>query len=91
VWAWRYGGDIGEHWRTLAEHLTFTQIFDRVHIFWIIGPAWSLSVEVLFYVFLALVAPPICAVCGRFAGRAGRVAALATTCRTPDGASAAYK
>jgi peptidoglycan/LPS O-acetylase OafA/YrhL len=39
-------------WRDLVEHLTFTQVFDSKRIFYTIGPAWSLSVEVMFYAFL---------------------------------------
>lgn len=39
-------------WRDLIEHLTFTQVFDTKRIFYTIGPAWSLAVEVYFYVFL---------------------------------------
>jgi len=53
VWAYRnpvFPGD----WRDLVEHLTFTQVFDSKRIFYTIGPAWSLSVEVMFYLFIAL-------------------------------------
>ena len=56
VWTWRYDGSPDQP-LNLLEHLTFTQIFDPTHIFWIIGPAWSLSVEVLFYLFLAIAGP----------------------------------
>ncbi|MCU1587358.1 MAG: acyltransferase 3, partial [Frankiales bacterium] len=37
----------------LLEHLTFTQDFDSKRIFYTDGPAWSMSVEVQFYFFLA--------------------------------------
>ena len=53
VWAYRnpvFPGD----WRDLVEHLTFTQVFDSKRIFYTIGPAWSLSVEVMFYLFIAV-------------------------------------
>jgi peptidoglycan/LPS O-acetylase OafA/YrhL len=54
VWAARNPRLPGD-WRDLLEHLTCTQVFDSKRIFYTIGPAWSLSVEVFFYVFLALV------------------------------------
>lgn len=62
VWAWRNPVLPGD-WRDLLEHLTFTQVFDRERIFFTIGPAWSLAVEVQFYVVLA--------VCGGVAARVG--------------------
>jgi peptidoglycan/LPS O-acetylase OafA/YrhL len=52
VWAYRNPTLPGD-WRDLVEHLTFTQVFDSKRIFYTIGPAWSLSVEVFFYLFLA--------------------------------------
>jgi peptidoglycan/LPS O-acetylase OafA/YrhL len=54
VWTYRNPALPGD-WRDLVEHLTFTQVFDSRRIFYTIGPAWSLSVEVYFYVFLAVV------------------------------------
>jgi peptidoglycan/LPS O-acetylase OafA/YrhL len=53
VWAARNPGLPGD-WRDLVEHLTFTQVFDSKRIFYTIGPAWSLSVEMCFYLFLAM-------------------------------------
>jgi len=53
VWAYRNPSLPGD-WRDLVEHLTFTQVFDSKRIFYTIGPAWSLSVEVFFYLYLAL-------------------------------------
>ena len=53
VWASRNGSFPGE-WRDLLEHLTFTQVYDAKRIFFTIGPAWSLAVEVQFYVVIAL-------------------------------------
>ncbi len=38
----------------LVEHLTFTQVYDNRYIFYTIGPAWSLAIEVQFYVLLAV-------------------------------------
>jgi peptidoglycan/LPS O-acetylase OafA/YrhL len=56
VWSLRYSGG-AQQWLDLLEHLTFTQILDNQHIFWTIGPAWSLAVELLFYLSVALTAP----------------------------------
>jgi peptidoglycan/LPS O-acetylase OafA/YrhL len=53
VWVSRNPTLPGE-WRDLLEHLTFTQVYDETRIFWTIGPAWSLAVEVQFYVVVAL-------------------------------------
>ncbi|WP_256804799.1 acyltransferase [Frankia sp. ACN10a] len=55
VWAARNPGLPGD-WLDLLEHLTFTQVFDSRRVFYTIGPAWSLAVEVFFYLYLALVA-----------------------------------
>lgn len=52
VWAARNPRLPGD-WRDLLEHLTCTQVFDSKRIFWTIGPAWSLSVEIYFYLALA--------------------------------------
>jgi peptidoglycan/LPS O-acetylase OafA/YrhL len=53
VWAYR-NPTLPGNWQDLVEHLTFTQIFDRERIFYTIGPAWSLAVEVFFYAFLVV-------------------------------------
>ena len=53
VWVSRNPTLPGE-WRDLLEHLTFTQVYDEQRIFYTIGPAWSLAVEVQFYVVMAL-------------------------------------
>jgi peptidoglycan/LPS O-acetylase OafA/YrhL len=52
VWAARNPGLPGD-WVDLLEHLTFTQVFDSERVFYTIGPAWTLAVEVFFYVYLA--------------------------------------
>ncbi len=65
VWVSRNPTLPGE-WRDLLEHLTFTQVYDSTRIFWTIGPAWSLAVEVQFYVLVALLG----AVLSRTAARA---------------------
>lgn len=62
VWAVRnpvLPGDL----RDLVEHLTFTQVYDQQRIFYTIGPAWSLAVEVQFYVLLAVLGALACRWC----------------------------
>ncbi|PYE55260.1 acyltransferase family protein [Deinococcus yavapaiensis] len=56
VWTLRYTGS-PENWTDLFEHLTFTHVFDSHFIFYTVGPAWSLGVEVMFYLLLALLGP----------------------------------
>jgi peptidoglycan/LPS O-acetylase OafA/YrhL len=64
-------------WRDLVEHLTFTQVFDGKRIFFTIGPAWSLSVEVFFYLALLVLALGLPRACRRLASRKKRIAVLA--------------
>jgi peptidoglycan/LPS O-acetylase OafA/YrhL len=90
VWALRYSGGPGQ-WLDLFQHLTFTQIFDQEHFFWTIGPAWSLAVEVWFYLFLAVAGPLLYVACGRIAGPGGRVALLAGVAGALVLASVLYK
>jgi peptidoglycan/LPS O-acetylase OafA/YrhL len=75
IWASRNRALPGD-WRDLVEHLTFTQVFDDKRIFYTIGPAWSLAVEVHFYVLLALLGPVLCRRCHAIPSRAGRVKVL---------------
>jgi len=75
VWAFRNPHLPGD-WTDLLEHLTFTQVFDSKRIFYTIGPAWSLAVEVQFYLLLALLGQLACAVCRRLPPR-GRIWVLA--------------
>lgn len=42
-------------WRDLLEHLTFTQVFDSKRIFYTDGPAWAVSVTVVFLVLITMV------------------------------------
>ena len=64
-------------WRDLVEHLTFTQVFDGKRIFYTIGPAWSLSVEVFFYLVLVVLGLGLPRVARRLARRKQRIAVLA--------------
>jgi len=75
VWAWR-NPRLPGNWQDLVEHLTFTQVFDQQRIFYTIGPAWSLAVEVQFYVVLAVLGVLATRVGGRLASRAQRLALL---------------
>src|SRR3546814_18513239 len=62
------------HWQDLVLHLTFTQIYSDLYIFWTDGPAWLLAVEFHFYV---LMAPAVPLVNRAVRGRATRRARLA--------------
>jgi peptidoglycan/LPS O-acetylase OafA/YrhL len=73
VWASRNGRLPGD-WRDLLEHLTFTQVFDAKRIFYTIGPAWSLAVEIMFYAFLLVAGIGLHRLCGTAQRRGVRVA-----------------
>ena len=75
VWVSRNPTLPGE-WRDLLEHLTFTQVYDQQRIFWTIGPAWSLAVEVQFYVLLALLGAVLTRTASRASTPARRLAPL---------------
>jgi peptidoglycan/LPS O-acetylase OafA/YrhL len=75
VWAARNRSLPGD-WVDLLEHLTFTQVFDDKRIFYTIGPAWSLAVEVHFYLLLVLLGAAACAMCRRIRDRRRRLRAL---------------
>lgn len=90
IWSLRFNGGPGQ-WLDLFEHLTFTHIFDQAHIFWTIGPAWSLADEVIFYLGVAGCAPLFYSLCRRLATRRARLAALAAGSFALCLASIAYK
>ncbi|WP_369359353.1 acyltransferase family protein [Streptomyces sp. cg2] len=79
VWATRNPTLPGE-WRDLLEHLTFTHVFDQDRIFYTLGPTWSLSLEVLFYLVLVGLGPLAVRACRRLRRRGSRVALCATGC-----------
>lgn len=56
VWAWS-NPELPGHWQDLVLHLTFTHIYSDEYIFWTNGPAWTLAVEMHFYVLVALLTP----------------------------------
>lgn len=75
VWSARNPTVPGD-WRDLVEHLTFTHGFDTQRIFWTIGPAWTMTTEVCFYLVLALLWRPVQRWCAPL-GRRARLAVLA--------------
>jgi peptidoglycan/LPS O-acetylase OafA/YrhL len=75
VWSAR-NRELPGDWRDLLEHLTFTHVFDDKRIFYTIGPAWSLAVEVHFYLLLAVLGPAVCARCRRIADERRRLGVL---------------
>jgi peptidoglycan/LPS O-acetylase OafA/YrhL len=79
VWSGRNPTLPGD-WRDLVEHLTFTHVFDSKRIFYTLGPVWSLSLEVAFYLLLVTLGPLGVRACRSLATRRGRVAACAGTC-----------
>jgi peptidoglycan/LPS O-acetylase OafA/YrhL len=79
VWATRNPAFPGD-WTDLLRHLTFTQVFDREQIFYTIGPTWSLSLEIQFYILLVLLGPLAVRACRRIERRRHRVALLAGGC-----------
>jgi peptidoglycan/LPS O-acetylase OafA/YrhL len=90
VWTWRYAGLRAQR-VDLLEHLTFTHIFDRRYVFWTIGPAWSLAVEVLFYLFAVAFGALATVACARLATPRARAALLAGVIALLGLASVAYK
>ncbi len=79
VWAMRNPTLPGD-WRDLVEHLTFTHVFDGQRIFYTLGPTWSLSLEVLFYLLLVALGPPAVRACRPLRRRGSRVAVCAAGC-----------
>jgi peptidoglycan/LPS O-acetylase OafA/YrhL len=75
VWASRNFALPGD-WRDLLEHLTFTSTFDQKRFFYTIGPAWSLAVEVQFYLLLALLGVGAQRIARRLSSRRARAALL---------------
>ena len=90
VWSLRFTGS-REEWTDLLQHLTFTHVFSREHIFWTIGPAWSLAVEVIFYLFIAVVGPLAYLACRPIGTIGGRATLLAVVVAALGAGSIAYK
>ncbi|UKY53469.1 acyltransferase family protein [Streptomyces inhibens] len=79
VWASR-NPSLPGNWRDLVEHLTFTHVFDQQRIFYTLGPTWSLSLEVLFYLVLVALGPLAVRACRPLRRRGSRVAVCAAGC-----------
>ncbi len=90
VWSSRNWGLLDANWWDLLEHLTFTQVYDDGQIFSTIGPAWSLAIEVQFYVLLALLGLAFAALAPRLSRGAGLAVATLTPLLLLAG-SVAYK
>jgi peptidoglycan/LPS O-acetylase OafA/YrhL len=90
VWATRNPSPPGD-WRDLVEHLTFTSTFDNKRFFYTIGPAWSLAVEVQFYLLLAVLAVAAQAASRSLKTRRARVALLLGGVGALGAISIAYK
>jgi peptidoglycan/LPS O-acetylase OafA/YrhL len=67
-------------WRDLVEHLTFTHVFDSERIFYTLGPTWSISLEIVFYLLLVALGPLAVRACRSVGSRSGRVAVCAGGC-----------
>ncbi|MGP3928218.1 acyltransferase family protein [Streptomyces sp. 8N616] len=79
VWATR-NPTLPGNWLDLVEHLTFTHVFDREQIFFTIGPTWSLSLEMMFYLALVALGPLAVRACRPLRQRSTRVAVCAAGC-----------
>lgn len=79
VWAAR-NPELPGDWLDLAEHLTFTHVLDRERIFYTLGPSWSLSLEILFYLVIAGLGPFAVRACRRPDRRRTRAAVCAAGC-----------
>ncbi|HET8976798.1 MAG TPA: acyltransferase [Solirubrobacteraceae bacterium] len=77
VWASRFAGT-PQDFADLIRHLTFTEVYDKKHLFWLLGPAWSLADEFHYYVLVAVLGPPLARVAARRRTVAGRLAVMAT-------------
>ncbi|QWF77845.1 acyltransferase family protein [Amycolatopsis sp. CA-230715] len=60
-------------WRDLLLHLTMTHVWSDAKIFYTDGPAWTLGIEVHFYLLLALLGALAQSVCRRVPGRGARL------------------
>ncbi|WNM27592.1 acyltransferase [Demequina capsici] len=89
VWSAR-NSDIPGAWQDLLLHLTFTQVYSNDYVFATIGPAWSLAVEVQFYLLLALLGAGLTAWGRRLSAR-GRLVLLVSTVSVMFVGSLAYK
>lgn len=90
VWNARYYGGAGQV-ADLVRHLTFTQIYSEDKIFYTIGPAWSLAVEVHYYVGTALLVWALTRLVRGVGSRRRRILMVAAVPAVLAVASVAYK
>lgn len=90
VWNSRYYGGSGQI-ADLIRHLTFTQIYNNDKIFYTIGPAWSLAVEVHYYVGTALLILILTPITRRLRSRKHRIIAVSIVPALLVVASLVYK
>lgn len=90
VWGLRYTGS-REEWVSLLQHLTFTHVFSQENLFRIIGPAWSLADEVIFYLMVAGLGPLAYLACGRLNTRGKRAALICASVAALALLSVGYK
>lgn len=76
AWSSRNYGFGTARWLDLVEHLLLLQAFDSERIFHTIGPAWTLSVEWVFYLSLAALGAPFVRWVRGTGDRATRIAML---------------
>ncbi|WP_433334301.1 acyltransferase family protein [Spirillospora sp. CA-294931] len=79
VWSSR-NQELPGDWIDLVEHLTFVQVFDEKRIFYTIGPAWSMSLEIMFYGALVVLGPLAARACAPIESRRDRAALCAAGC-----------
>jgi peptidoglycan/LPS O-acetylase OafA/YrhL len=90
VWATRNYSFPAE-WRDLVEHLTFTQWLDSKRIFWTLGPAWSLAVEVGLYFLIPLLLVVVAKPIRRLSARGARLFVLSLPVMAVGAASVGFK
>jgi peptidoglycan/LPS O-acetylase OafA/YrhL len=89
VWASRYSGTSSDV-LDLVRHLTFTQVYSKQQIFWLLGPSWSLADEMHYYVIIAALGPPLARRAARRSSTRARLAVMSTLPLALLAASLAY-
>ncbi|HEY8599406.1 MAG TPA: acyltransferase [Thermomicrobiales bacterium] len=90
VWV-RSGGGMPDQHIDLLTHLTFTHILWPQYFYGMLDVAWSLGVEVYFYLFLAVIGPYLCRICARLFTQRARIALLTGSLASIWLVSSAYK
>lgn len=91
VWSYRnYSFNKGQ-WLDLVEHLFFLHQFDSKRIFFTVGPAWSLAVEVFFYLAIPLWIGGTVRLARSITSRRRRIAAFCVVPALAIAASAGFK